>query len=200
MSDHYYSEKPTVRHQRQHIDVAMREHTLKFITDAGVFSKERVDYGSSLLIKHMSFPARAHVLDVGCGYGPIGLFAAKLAEEGTVTMVDVNERAVSLARENAKLNGVTNVDIMQSDLFSSLQGRMFTTIVTNPPIRAGKQIVHRIYEEAQEHLEDGGELWVVIQKKQGAASTLQKLQLLYAQVEEVAKSKGYRLYKATHIK
>lgn len=200
MSDHYYSEKPTARHHRQHIDVTLRGQTLKFITDAGVFSKRRIDYGSSLLIEHMVFPNDACVLDVGCGYGAIGLFAAKLAQHGSVVMVDINERAVSLARENALLNNITNVDVKQGDLYDGLDGTTFTTIVTNPPIRAGKSIVHRIYEEAQHFLVDGGELWVVIQKKQGAASTLHKLQQLYAQVEEVAKAKGYRIYKAIYKK
>lgn len=200
MSDHYYSEKPTVAHHRQYIQVTMRGHTLKLMTDAGVFSKGQVDFGSRLLIEHMSFPTSAQVLDVGCGYGPIGLFAAKLADEGTVTMVDINERAVSLARENAKLNNIMNVDVKTSDLYNSLQGATFTTIVTNPPIRAGKRIVHQIYDDAQHHLVDGGELWVVIQKKQGAASTLQKLQQTYAQVDEVTKAKGYRIYKATYKK
>lgn len=196
MSHHYYSKLPVASHDRQKIQTTLRGQTLSFVTDAGVFSKNGIDYGSKLLIEHMQFSDDAKVLDVGCGYGPIGLFAATIIDPGIVTMLDVNERAVALAQENAKLNDIHNVRIFQSDLFDNLEDDDFTAIVTNPPIRAGKEIVHRIYEEAKARLSEDGELWVVIQKKQGAASTLRKLQHLYPRVEEVVKSKGYRVYRA----
>lgn len=197
MTDHYYSRSPQASHARQTFEVTVRNVTLTFVTDAGVFSKHRLDYGSELLIKHLSIPMHARFLDVGCGYGAIGLFAAALNESAEVTMLDVNERAVALAQENARRNQLDRVHIIQSDVFEQLQADdKFTMIVTNPPIRAGKQIVHRMYEEAYERLDDGGELWVVIQKKQGAESTQQKLRSLYTEVEEITKAKGYRVYKA----
>lgn len=120
-----------------------------------------------MLIEAMQLPAQASVLDVGCGYGPIGLAAAALVPEGHVTMVDINERAVQLAIENAERNGVKNVTIKQSDLFAEVKNERFDVILTNPPIRAGKETVHTIFELAYEHLKEGGALWVVIQKKQG---------------------------------
>jgi 16S rRNA (guanine1207-N2)-methyltransferase len=196
LSDHYYSKDPSAQHNRQYIEETILGKTLKFVTDAGVFSKKGVDFGSKLLIEQIRFPVSTNLLDVGCGYGPIGLFAAVLMGEGKVTMIDINERAVSLAQENASVNGIENVQIMQSNLFESLGDKLFTTIVTNPPIRAGKKIVHQIYEGAIERLESGGELWVVIQKKQGAPSTLEKLQELFEQAEEVTKDKGYRIFRA----
>lgn len=197
MNDHYYSKSPQARHERQHFAATIRGHTLRFITDAGVFAKRGIDYGSQLLIEHMDIPEQARVLDVGCGYGPLGLFAAKITDSAHVTMIDINERAIALAKENAALNQLAHVHIMQSDLYDRVTGSDFTVVVTNPPIRAGKSVVHTIYEGAAERLSAGGHLWVVIQKKQGAASTLQKLQQLFVAVEEVAKSKGYRIYKAT---
>lgn len=196
MSEHYYSNKPSAGHQRQTIEQSLRGQKLKFITDAGVFSKSGVDYGSRVLIEMMEIPADAKVLDVGCGYGPIGLTAATLAKQGHVTMLDVNERAVALAQENAALNKISNVSIVQSDLFEKVQGERFDVILTNPPIRAGKETVHRIFTEAFAHLEQSGALWVVIQKKQGAPSAKAKLEELFGGVEEVGKDKGYRIFKS----
>jgi len=197
VTDHYYTSKPTAEHDEQEFTFRLRGQEMRFITDAGVFSRNRVDFGSMLLIENMRIRRDARVLDVGCGYGPIGLAAARLAVGGKVTMIDVNERAVALARRNAELNGIRNVEILQSDLYSAVQGEVFDVILTNPPIRAGKEIVHRIFAEGRERLADGGELWVVIQKKQGAPSAWKKLQEVYREVEEVERKKGYHIFRAT---
>ncbi|MBD2866259.1 class I SAM-dependent methyltransferase [Paenibacillus oceani] len=197
MADHYYSRKPTAASDRHTIQCELRGREFVFVTDAGVFSKEGIDFGSRLLIDTMDIALTDEVLDVGCGYGPIGLSAAALAEQGRVTMVDINERAVELAKENAVRNGIGNADIVQGDLFEAVQGRTFTKILSNPPIRAGKQVVHRIFEEAYHHLTEGGQLWIVIQKKQGAPSALAKLESLFENVREADKDKGYRIYCAT---
>jgi 16S rRNA (guanine1207-N2)-methyltransferase len=196
LSDHYYTSRPAVEHDEREFTFDLRGYKLRFVTDAGVFSRDRIDFGSVLLIETMEIAADAAVLDVGCGYGPIGITAAKLAQRGHVTMIDVNERAVELARRNAAANGIRNVDILVSDLYSAVQDKQFDVILTNPPIRAGKEIVHRIFTEGHERLKEGGVLWVVIQKKQGAPSAFKKLQETYAEVEEVERSKGYFIYKA----
>ncbi|OPA73125.1 16S rRNA methyltransferase [Paenibacillus selenitireducens] len=198
MSEHYYSNKPSVDHQRRTIEETLRGKKLRFVTDAGVFSKGGVDYGSKVLIDLMEIPEKAKVLDVGCGYGPIGFSAALLAPQGHVTMVDVNERAVELAKENASANGIHNVTIEQSDLFERVVGKSFDVILTNPPIRAGKETVHRIFTEAYDHLNADGSLWIVIQKKQGAPSARAKLEELFGEdnVEEIGKDKGYRILKS----
>lgn len=196
MSDHYYSKKTDTAHNRQSHDLDIRGQRLKLMTDAGVFSKTGVDYGSRVLIQCLELKDNDHVLDVGCGYGPIGLVAAKLAPKGRVVMIDVNERAVGLSVENARANGIENVEVLQSDLFEAVKERRFDVIVTNPPIRAGKAVVHRIFEEGYELLKDGGSMWIVIQKKQGAPSAFEKLESLYDHVEEVTKDKGYRIFKA----
>ncbi|MEK0317543.1 class I SAM-dependent methyltransferase [Cohnella sp. 56] len=198
MADHYYSQQPSARSDRKKIEAALRGHKLQFVSDSGVFSRDGVDYGSRVLIEHIELREEDRVLDVGCGYGPIGLTAARLVPRGHVTMLDVNERAVALSRENAALNGIGNVEIMESDLYSAVWGRTFDVILSNPPIRAGKAVVHRILEEATAHLKPGGSLWVVIQNKQGAPSTRAKLESCFGedQVEEVGKDKGYRVYRA----
>ncbi|MEK3883820.1 class I SAM-dependent methyltransferase [Paenibacillus sp. PL2-23] len=196
MSNHYYSKTPGTAHNRQTHGDKLRGYELKFVTDAGVFSKAGVDYGSRVLIEAMELRENDRVLDVGCGYGPIGLTAAKLAAGGHVTMIDINERAVELAKENARLNGIANVTIRQSDLFEAVRGDCFDAILTNPPIRAGKAVVHRIFEEGYELLADGGVMWVVIQKKQGAPSAYEKLEAIFGEVDEVTKDKGYRIFRA----
>ncbi|MFY0544914.1 class I SAM-dependent methyltransferase [Brevibacillus sp. H7] len=196
MSDHYYTSRPAVPHDEREFTFELRGFQLRFVTDAGVFSRDRIDFGSVLLIETMEIASDADVLDVGCGYGPIGLTAARLAERGHVTMIDVNERAVELARRNAAANGIQNVNILVSDVYSAVSDKQFDVILTNPPIRAGKEIVHRIFTEGHQRLKEGGHLWVVIQKKQGAPSALKKLQETYAEVEEVERSKGYFIFKA----
>jgi len=196
VADHYYTNRPGAAHDEQQFTFELRGKELRFWTDAGVFSRDRIDFGSVLLIENMDIPSRARVLDVGCGYGPIGLTAAGLASEGQVTMIDVNERAVSLARRNAELNGVKNVEVLVSDVYSGVQGKQYDIILTNPPIRAGKEIVHRIFTEGYELLTEGGEMWVVIQKKQGAPSALKKLQETYQEVIEVDRKKGYHIFRA----
>lgn len=196
MSNHYYDKTPGTAHKRQTHDDKLRGQAMKFVTDSGVFSKTGVDYGSRVLIEAMELREKDRVLDVGCGYGPIGLSAAKIAVGGHVTMIDINERAVELAKENAKLNQVSNVTVVQSDLFEAVKNERFDTILTNPPIRAGKAVVHRIFEEGYELLNEGGSMWVVIQKKQGAPSALEKLESLFGEVDEVTKDKGYRIFRA----
>lgn len=196
MSQHYYSQQPDARHDRRTINTVLRGKNLRFTSDAGVFSKGDIDYGSRALIEAMEIPDGSEVLDVGCGYGPIGISAALLTPKGRVTMIDINSRAVELARENARHNGIRNVTVMESDVLAAVEGRKFDVILTNPPIRAGKAVVHQIFEQAHGHLNEGGTLWIVIQKKQGAPSAVAKLESLFPVVEEVGKDKGYRIIKA----
>lgn len=198
MSEHYYSAKPTVGHEINRFQETLRGRTYTFQTDAGVFSKKGVDFGSRLLIETMEIGSDHHVLDVGCGYGPIGLCAAAMARTGTATLLDINERAIGLAKENAALNKIANVTVLQSDALAAVAGRKFDRILTNPPIRAGKEVVHRIFEQAKSSLVAGGQLWVVIQKKQGAPSAFAKLEQLFdGNVKEIGKDKGYRILCAT---
>ncbi|MEC0269896.1 class I SAM-dependent methyltransferase [Paenibacillus anseongense] len=197
MSEHYYTQRPTVKHDVNVAQEELRGRKYTFLTDAGVFSKKGVDYGSKHLIETMQLKEDAKVLDVGCGYGPIGLSAAVMCPKGHVTMVDINERAIELSTENARRNGITNVSILQSDLLEEVKEQRFDVVLTNPPIRAGKEIVHRIFTDAYDCLVDGGSIWVVIQKKQGAPSAMKKLESVYNEVVEVSKDKGYKILKAT---
>lgn len=193
MTNHYYSKKPIAESDPKYWEFSLRGKTFRFKTDNGVFSKKEVDFGSRLLIESFEYPesAEGSILDVGCGYGPIGLSIAHTYTDKKVEMVDINERAIQLAKENAAVNYIENVSIYESDIFSNVKNTSFAAVLTNPPIRAGKQVVHEIFEKSYEHLNSNGELWVVIQKKQGAPSAMEKMETLFGNVEVVAKKKGY---------
>lgn len=197
MSNHYYSEKPTVESSRRNWVSTLRGMKMSFTSDAGVFSKKEVDFGTQLLLNTFSISENGNsILDMGCGYGPVGLTLGKEFPDFNVVMVDVNERALELSEHNAKSNSVKNVTIKKSNLFNNLEGESFSYILSNPPIRAGKQVVHQLFEEAFDHLDENGELWIVIQKKQGAPSALEKLRELFQEVSVEKKSKGYYIIKS----
>ncbi|CCI85225.1 methyltransferase domain protein [Lactobacillus pasteurii DSM 23907 = CRBIP 24.76] len=193
----YYAANPNAAHDEHHISYNFANFTLQLTTDAGVFSKMRVDYGSSVLIKAMAevdFP-QVGILDVGTGYGPIGLTAAKLWPNQTVDMIGVNERGLALAQRNAAANKISNVNIYASDIYQNVD-KKYGLILTNPPIRAGKKVVSEILAKAFEHLVPGGTLLVVIQKKQGEPSARKLMQEVYGNCEIVTRDKGYYILKS----
>ena len=196
MTEHYYTSRPETAHDEAVFTADLRGMTFKFVTDSAVFSRERVDFGSALLIEAMQIDPADIVLDLGCGYGPIGMTAAKLAPEGQVYMVDVNERAAGLARRNLAENGVTNAEVRTGDGLEPVKGLTFTKVLTNPPIRAGKQTIYRMIDEAYQALVPGGAIYVVIQTKQGAPSMKTKLTEVFGDVEDVERQAGYHVFRA----
>jgi len=197
----YFTENPTSEHNERAIDYQANGFDLKFTTDAGVFSKTRVDYGSGVLIKEMAnidFPQN-NILDVGTGYGPIGLFAAKFWPNQTVDMVDINQRGLALAKENAAVNEIKNVNIYKSNVYDKVPDESkFGLIVTNPPIRAGKSVVSNILSGAKSHLIQNGVLLVVIQKKQGEPSARKLLVKTFGNCIIVKRDKGYYVLQAVN--
>ena len=193
MTNHYYSQSPQAESNPTYWEFTLRGKKFRFKTDSGVFSKKEVDFGSRLLIDSFSLAdeSEGDILDVGGGYGPIGLSLAFAYPQKKVEMVDVNARAIELAKENAEANMIPNIKIYESNMLSAVENKSFSAVVTNPPIRAGKQIVHQIFTDSYRHLLPGGELWVVIQKKQGAPSAMDKMEEVFGNVEVVAKKKGY---------
>ncbi len=202
MTEHYYSAKPTIASKESVIEASICGMSLSFTSDQGVFSKNGIDFGSRLLVETIIRTSikgeslNQKWLDLGCGYGAMGLSLAKYFQESDFTLVDINERAVELSRKNANKFGLSNVDVFQSDGLKNVNERKYHKIFTNPPIRAGKQMIHRWFEEAVSHLETDGQLWIVIQKKQGAPSALEKLEVCYSSVDEMERDKGYFIYRA----
>ncbi|KGX90398.1 methyltransferase [Pontibacillus halophilus JSM 076056 = DSM 19796] len=200
MTEHYYSKSPETKSAREAWTFVWDGHKLRFTVDRGVFSRNEVDFGSRTLLESFEAPSvEGDILDLGCGYGPIGISLGKVIPNRNITMVDINERAVELAKENAANNQVYNVDILQSDSFEAIEGRTFAAVLTNPPIRAGKHVVHSFIEQSYHSLLDHGELWVVIQKKQGAPSAQKKMNELFGEVEVVTKNKGYYILRGKKV-
>ena len=190
---HYFTDNTEMHHNRKEIPFRFLGTSYSFITDAGVFSKDAVDYGSELLLKTVidQNGVNGEVLDLGCGYGVIGIVIQKVTNL-PVTAIDVNPRAVQLTLENKDKNQA-GVDAIVSDGIQT--DKMFDTVLLNPPIRAGKEVIYRLYAEARDHLNENGLLWVVIRKQQGANSTSEKLKELFGNCELAERSRGYHILK-----
>ena len=191
----YYAENPDAAHDIHELRVDLLGEKMTFLTDAGVFSKKMVDFGSQLLLKCLEVNQGETVLDVGCGYGPLGLSLVK-AYGVEATMVDINNRALDLARQNAERNKV-EATIFQSNIYEQVKGK-FDHVISNPPIRAGKQVVHEIIEKSKDFLGIGGDLTIVIQKKQGAPSAKSKMEDVFGNCEIVKKDKGYYILRSVN--
>ncbi|HBG00642.1 MAG TPA: 16S rRNA methyltransferase [Firmicutes bacterium] len=193
---HYYSPNPHLPHEKTVIEYTVEGRRLRFVTDAGVFSRQKVDYGSSVLIRTLP-PLTGEVLDLGCGYGPIGIVAATLVgPKGKVCMVDVNERACELARENLAKNEIKNAQVFVGDGVKALPASCgFDVVLSNPPIRAGKSVFYPLLAEAFDALKPGGCLFVVIRTKQGAKSLATYLKELAGACDTIAKKAGFRILK-----
>lgn len=195
--EHYFSKTPTSEHNENIIEKTINYINLHFYTGSGVFSRNEVDYGSCILINSIlkDFNGAGAVLDIGCGYGPIGLFIAARFKDSHVEMADVNERAIEFALKNIDYNKIKNAEAIVSDGYSGIS-RMYDSIVTNPPIRAGKKTVFSFYEGAFEHLKENGKFYCVIQRKQGAESSQKKLKEIFGNCEIINRKSGYHVLKS----
>lgn len=193
---HYYTNNTELKSEKTRFSFHYRKHQLTFVSDHGVFSKERIDYGSRVLLESVNIQSwQKHLLDVGCGYGTLGIALKKEYSWLNVEMVDVNERALSLANENIVLNDLTQIKAYKSFAYENVTTQ-FDVILSNPPIRAGKKVVFDILEGAYSHLNENGELWIVIQKKQGAPSAKKKMEEVFGNCEVVRRDKGYFVLKS----
>ena len=197
MTKMYYAENPDSAHDIHELKVTLLRQSFTFLTDSGVFSKKMVDYGSQVLLNTLDFEKGKTLLDLGCGYGPLGISLAKV-QDVKPTMVDINNRAIDLAKQNAQKNGV-EADIFQSNIYEKVNGTL-DYIISNPPIRAGKQVVHTIISESINYLKVGGNLTIVIQKKQGAPSAKAKMEEVFGNVEILKRDKGYYILRSEKIK
>ena len=196
MSKMYYAETPDAAHDIHDLNVSLLGQSFHFYTDAGVFSKKMVYYGSQVLINALDLERGKNLLDVGCGYGPLGISLAKVQGVQS-TMIDINSRAIDLAKKNAERNGVV-AHIFQSNIYENVSEK-FDYIISNPPIRAGKKVVHEIIEGAFDHLNQGGSLTIVIQKKQGAPSAKAKMEDVFGNSEIIRKDKGYYILRSEKL-
>ncbi|MBR2247775.1 MAG: class I SAM-dependent methyltransferase [Bacilli bacterium] len=166
-----------------------------FLTDNGVFSKDGLDFGSRLLLESIPLDeVGGKILDMGCGYGVFGIILSKVTD-AEIDMVDVNKRALHLSERNIEENHVNGVSVFESDCYSNV-GSKYNSIITNPPIRAGKKVVYDIVMNAKNYLLDNGKLFIVIRKEQGAKSLIVDLKKVY-DVDILAKKKGFFIIKCS---
>ncbi len=192
--EHYYTNNPTSKSEERVIEYYIKEKIIKLKVDNGVFSKNHVDIATNFMLNViMNEPISGRVLDLGCGYGAIGITLSKFFKID-LTMLDINERALHLTRENLKLNGI-NAKVIESDGFSEIKEEKFDIIITNPPIRAGKAVIYKMYEDSYNHLNNGGKLYLVINKKHGAPSTKAFLESLFENCEILDKKAGFNVIK-----
>lgn len=196
--DHYYTSDPQADHDLREIHEEVRGVSLTLWTDAGVFSREKLDFGSRLLIETVPLPREGPILDLGCGYGPIGITLAKLLPHVLVCMSDPNRRAADLAERNAERNGAANVQVYVGEGYAPFPEEMrFGAIVTNPPFRAGKRVVYGLVDGAPGRLVPGGTFTCVARTKQGAKSLRAHIESVFGNVVELEKEAGYRVLHAT---
>lgn len=187
-----YFDNVDLKSEIRKFDVDILNNKFTFYSDNGVFCKEHLDFGSRLLLENIPWnEITGSILDVGCGYGPIGIIASRLTGN-KVTMCDVNKRALHLAKMNVKENKIDAL-IIESDCYSNISGK-YSTIITNPPIRVGKKIVYDILFSAKEYLIPDGTLFLVIHKDQGAKSLIKDLEDAY-NVQVLEKNKGFFVIK-----
>ena len=198
---HYFQDDPNLASNIKKISFEVNGLTMSLLTDNGVFSKNHVDEGSLAFLKViLPHDLGNNILDLGCGYGTLGLTIAVAKKEARVTLADVNTRALNMCRRNAELLNVSQrVTILQSDIYEKIEGP-YDSIVINPPIRAGKTVTYKMYEEAKQYLIDGGSLYVVIRKAQGAKSAAKFIESVFGNIQLLERDKGYYIYQAVKSK
>ena len=194
---HYFTNEENLKSEIEKVIAEINGIPFYFYTDNGVFSKGELDFGTELLLKNFKYdnPNNKTLLDIGCGCGPIGIYASHLGF--AVDMSDVNKRAIHLSKMSLKEQGL-NANVFESDAYKNINNK-YDYIISNPPIRVGKEKLYEIVMNAKEHLKDGGTLWIVVRKQQGAESMVRDMKNVYKTVEVIAKKKGFFIIKASLI-
>lgn len=191
---HYFTNNENLKSEIKKVDTVIHSINYYFYTDNGVFSKGELDFGTELLLKtfEYNYPQEKTLLDIGCGCGPIGIYTSKLGF--TVDMSDVNKRAIHLSKMSLKEQGLM-ANVFESDAYQNINNK-YDYIVSNPPIRVGKEKLYEIIMGAKDYLKKTGELWIVVRKQQGAESLTRDMKKVYKSVEVITKKKGFYIIKA----
>ena len=195
-AEHYFTPSPKSELKFRIIKTYLRGKPFRFLTATGVFSKKRIDLGSKVLVKHMLLPEKGYVLDVGCGYGVVGIAAAVFNPNLYVIMVDVNKRAVRLAKRNIKINRVNNAEVRRGNLYEPVKDMLFDCILSNPPISAGIATVETIITDAPKYMTKGATLQMVVKSKIGRERFKRIFEETFGNFTVLAKESGYRILMA----
>jgi 16S rRNA (guanine1207-N2)-methyltransferase len=192
-TEHYFAETPKSEPKLGMVQTRLRGEPFKFLTSSSVFSKKQIDAGTRLLIEAMQLPDTGSVLDLGCGYGAVGIVAAAVNPRLHVVMTDVNMRAVQLARRNIKINKVRNAKVHHGYLYEPLNDSMFTCILSNPPVSAGMETVLAIIQGAPTFLSCDGTLQMVVRSKIGKKTLPNTFTSAFGNCSVLARKSGYRV-------
>ena len=195
-AEHYFSKHPKSKARLGLIKTCLRRKPLQFLTSSGIFSQKHVDLGTRLLIECMILPSEGQVLDLGCGYGAVGIAAAVFNPLLRVVMVDVNDRAVRLSRMNIGLNKVANAEVRHGSLYESVEGFTFDCILSNPPVSAGLKTVTEMVAQAPNHMADKGKLEMVFRSKVAGSRLLSAFEGAFGNVCVLARGSGFRVLMA----
>jgi len=196
---HYFSEVQDVKSVKKIINYEIKNEKFEFLTDNGVFSKTKVDFGTDVMLRTFLNENKKleniRILDIGCGYGVVSVVVKRFFEKAKILSTDVNERALELTKENIQKNNRTDdFEVRKSFVFDNISEN-FDMILSNPPIRAGKQVIFEIYEKSFFHLNKNGKFYCVIQTKHGAKSTKKKLEELFGNCTTLVIEAGYRIFR-----
>ena len=196
---HYFSEVQDVKSVKKIINYEIKNEKFEFLTDNGVFSKTKVDFGTDVMLRTFLNENKKleniRILDIGCGYGVVSVVLKRFFEKAKILSTDVNERALELTKENIQKNNRTDdFEVRKSFVFDNISEN-FDAILSNPPIRAGKQVIFEIYEKSFFHLNKNGKFYCVIQTKHGAKSTKKKLEELFGNCTTLVIEAGYRIFR-----
>jgi len=191
--EHYFTVNPKTKPRYGLIHTYLRRKPFEFLTASGVFSKQRVDLGTRLLIESMLLPKKGCALDIGCGYGAVGIAAAALNERLYVFLTDVNRRAVWLARQNLEKNMITNAEARHGCLYEPVKDVIFNCVLSNPPVSAGMETVKAIIVEAPRQMACDGVFQMVIRSKVGSKRFRTIFEEAFGNVEVLARESGYRV-------
>lgn len=197
---HYYQEDKNVKDELSTLEVQFLDHDFVLETNHGVFSKDKLDTGTKILLETISkeeFNGQ-RVCDLGCGIGVVGVLLHAIYPKASFLGIDTNERACRLATQNYEKYQVKGQVLCQDGIHP--EDGLFDDVVLNPPIRAGKEVIYKLFEQSIQHLNSGGSLWIVIRKQHGAASAVKFLESLSVKVERLTRDKGFWIVKATKTK
>jgi len=191
--EHYFASAPKSAERFGLVRTIICGKSFEFLTASSVFSKRKIDSGTRLLIESMVLPEKGCVLDIGCGYGAVGITVAKINPNLHVVMTDVNARAVRLAKKNVELNRVTNTEVRYGFFYEPVEDFKFNSILSNPPVSAGMQTVKSIIVGAPSVMAASGSFQMVIRSKIGAKLLPALFDEIFGNCEVVARESGFRV-------
>lgn len=193
--EHYYVEEPKARYVEHLIRAKILGFDLVFKSASGIFSAREIDKASQLLIENAELPKEGKILDLGCGYGMIGIVAAKACPNCKIILTDINRRATDLAIRNLKRNKIKNAEVQQGNLYGPVANEKFDAILLNPPMAAGRKVVMQMISEAPNYLNKAGSLQIVARKTKGGEFLFNEMKKIFSEVIVLAKSGGFWVVK-----